>query len=563
MRSATEDLLHLIFVPMTEPSGAYRLFAPKAQDNVRLEKHELNQVKGEKMKKLKNGLLFLTIALMPFAHISVANSTNIEGRFIKHTWQMSKPAFERGDPWVQVDSSFRMIAPVNHPNFPLLSSKPMSTIIFGHLKEEDIKKVYLNSLKRGFFYSKSFTDPDNRSFERFDFALLRYDELIGNYYNDLKSLDKFALADEKQNIVDKLLEYHKKCRKEVKMFYDNTFTIKSPQEGKLTAENYDMEKKVLKIPVLRFGPYDQFGIDYLAYRCTGKNASKLLTNKNVTYSMTFVGRPKKYYCKMRYFYVPYDLLSMKVKIKQDKKVVMILDYNSFRRTSSYAHPVMGVRYQTIKSMFRESEQGWPEKFKGQKITNSIGMEFIHIPSREFSMDIKVSKNNKPIKVIVDSFFIQNTRVTLGQWRAIMQDIKPDEYSWRGRDDEYLHNPELPVTDAGWKNANEFVHRLNMKEQTDRYRLPSEAEWEAACRADSSGQFDFGKAWEWTWDFEDYGSDYYNRTPLKNPQGPNSADAYCFIKRSRRTWGREGSKNTAGFRVVLDVSDINNLAQTPK
>jgi formylglycine-generating enzyme required for sulfatase activity len=51
--------------------------------------------------------------------------------------------------------------------------------------------------------------------------------------------------------------------------------------------------------------------------------------------------------------------------------------------------------------------------------------------------------------------------------------------------------DCPAERISWDDAQEFIRELNKRENTDKYRLPTEAEWESACRAGSKGRFCFG------------------------------------------------------------------------
>ena len=51
--------------------------------------------------------------------------------------------------------------------------------------------------------------------------------------------------------------------------------------------------------------------------------------------------------------------------------------------------------------------------------------------------------------------------------------------------------DCPVEKVSWFDAQEFIKKLNRMEKTDKYRLPTEAEWEYACRAGSTTRFSFG------------------------------------------------------------------------
>ena len=117
----------------------------------------------------------------------------------------------------------------------------------------------------------------------------------------------------------------------------------------------------------------------------------------------------------------------------------------------------------------------------QKLTNSIGLEFVLILPGEFLMGSPEGKGDAdehPLhKVnITKPFYLQTTSVTQVQWIAIM-DKNPS--SSEGYD--------LPVDKISWHRAQEFIRKLNKSEKSS-YRLPTEAEWEYACRAGSKTRF---------------------------------------------------------------------------
>ncbi|SFM31184.1 formylglycine-generating enzyme family protein [Methanolobus profundi] len=121
------------------------------------------------------------------------------------------------------------------------------------------------------------------------------------------------------------------------------------------------------------------------------------------------------------------------------------------------------------------------------LVNSIGMEFVSIPSGEFQMGSVVPeknwyRNEGPVhKVnIKRSFYLGRYLVTQEQWSEIMEN-DPSKFKGSGR----------PVDRVSWSAGQEFIARLNEKEDTVRYRLPSEAEWEYACRAGSITRYSFG------------------------------------------------------------------------
>ena len=120
-------------------------------------------------------------------------------------------------------------------------------------------------------------------------------------------------------------------------------------------------------------------------------------------------------------------------------------------------------------------------------TNSIGMEFVKIPAGEFMMGSplgEVSENYEEGPVhkvtIAKSYYLGKYEVTNKQWKSVM-----------GYNTSNFNDDDLPVNGISWNEAQEFIKKLNQLESTDKYRLPSEAEWEYACRAGTTTRYSFG------------------------------------------------------------------------
>jgi len=118
-------------------------------------------------------------------------------------------------------------------------------------------------------------------------------------------------------------------------------------------------------------------------------------------------------------------------------------------------------------------------FVKQTFTNSIGQTFVLIPAGSFVMG---SPSDEPGRdddetqhtvSISRPFYLQVTEVTQGQWKVLMGK-NPSRFTNCGDD--------CPVEMVSWDEAQQFIRKLNHKEKTSRYRLPTEAEWEYACRA---------------------------------------------------------------------------------
>lgn len=106
----------------------------------------------------------------------------------------------------------------------------------------------------------------------------------------------------------------------------------------------------------------------------------------------------------------------------------------------------------------------------REFTNSVGMRFVRIEPGSFKMG---SEADGPAHAVTLSkgFYLQTTEVTQAQWRAVM-----------GTDPSHFKGPDRPVERVSWENTQEFLRKLNTRERDTRYRLPTEAEWEYACRA---------------------------------------------------------------------------------
>jgi len=183
------------------------------------------------------------------------------------------------------------------------------------------------------------------------------------------------------------------------------------------------------------------------------------------------------------------------------------------------------------------------------IHNKTGIEMVFIPAGEFMMGSPGGENARPWHHwteepahrvrITRPFYLGKYEVTQGQWKGIME----DKYIQYGKD--------LAVAEVSWSDCQEFLRNAG-----DRLRLPTEAEWEYACRAgtrtayyfgDDASKIDqygwcqvskvveappvgmllpngwglydmYGNAPEWCQDW--YEGEYYSRSPVEDPRGPS-------------------------------------------
>jgi formylglycine-generating enzyme required for sulfatase activity len=197
---------------------------------------------------------------------------------------------------------------------------------------------------------------------------------------------------------------------------------------------------------------------------------------------------------------------------------------------------------------------------------------------------------------VDGFWIGKFEVTQGQWQKIMG----NNPSTLKEGDNY------PVEEVSWSDCQEFIEKLNRKSSYS-FRLPTEAEWEYACRSGSTTPFSFGatistdqanldgsnntygnaykgvyrrstvevgslrsnafglydmhgNVWEWCSDW--YGENYYANSSVQNPQGPSSGSIRvnrggswssipCRVRSAVRGGLSPGDRSRIlGFRLVV-------------
>ncbi len=126
-----------------------------------------------------------------------------------------------------------------------------------------------------------------------------------------------------------------------------------------------------------------------------------------------------------------------------------------------------------------------------EITNSIGMNLKLIPAGAFMMGSSPSEAGREVdesprhKVqISTSFYMASTEVTQSQWFQMMH-TKP----WSGMRG-VKENDNCPAVYVSWQDAISFCEKLSSAEVRT-YRLPTEAEWEYACRAGSDAAYCFG------------------------------------------------------------------------
>jgi formylglycine-generating enzyme required for sulfatase activity len=123
-----------------------------------------------------------------------------------------------------------------------------------------------------------------------------------------------------------------------------------------------------------------------------------------------------------------------------------------------------------------------------EVTNSVGMKFTLISSGAFTMGVNLNiesgeDDETPQRRVTISkpFYMGVYEVTQSEWMSVMGGANPSKFKGR----------TLPVESVSWNDASSFIRKLNQKEGTDKYRLPTEAEWEYSARAGTTSAYFFG------------------------------------------------------------------------
>jgi thiamine biosynthesis lipoprotein len=247
-------------------------------------------------------------------------------------------------------------------------------------------------------------------------------------------------------------------------------------------------------------------------------------------------------------------------LKEDLAVFLVI-----REKDSFVEK-MTPRFQALLSL--STEAGSLKVMRESSM--GLNIDMVRIPAGEFMMGSeKGAPDELPLhKIRVNGFYLGRTEVTVGQWRIFAREsgyvtqaelrrggMVRGEKGREVKQDANWRNPyqvqtdEHPVVLLSWKDAQAFCQWLSKKTGLN-YRLPTEAEWEYACRAGSNderygdldsiawyeynadghthpvggkqpnsfGLYDMlGNVWEWCQDR--YDKNYYKVSPGTDPTGP--------------------------------------------
>jgi len=236
------------------------------------------------------------------------------------------------------------------------------------------------------------------------------------------------------------------------------------------------------------------------------------------------------------------------------------------------------------------------------------MKFALIPAREFTMGTPPMSKATPeerrhVVNITVPFHIGIAEVTQQEYAWVMGN-NPSGFCDSGELKQAVADQDtgrFPVENVSWDDATEFCRRLSALPEAERanhvYRLPTEAEWEFACRAGTATTFHFGNGlngrqanvdgdkpwgmsekgrsrertmetrsydpnafglfdmhgnvWEWCSDW--YTNDYYSNSPRTNPSGPSNGTSHV-VRGGAWNWGALYARSAARERRAAEYHD---------
>jgi formylglycine-generating enzyme required for sulfatase activity len=238
---------------------------------------------------------------------------------------------------------------------------------------------------------------------------------------------------------------------------------------------------------------------------------------------------------------------------------------------------------------------------------TVAMDMIWCPPGTFTMGSPTSEAGRQADredehnvSLTRGFYLGKYEVTQAQYEAVMSG-NTDELN--AKPSNWPNNPNRPVENVSWSNAQVFLTRLNEQQAGNlpagwSYVLPTESQWEYACRAGTTTMFSWGNdinatlanyvvsglnqtrdvgyyaanpwgffdmhgnVWEWTADR--FQAAYPSGNPVIDPTGPASGSSRAWrggswnsnwedLRSAKRYGGTSGSRAYRGFRVVFQKS----------
>ena len=164
-----------------------------------------------------------------------------------------------------------------------------------------------------------------------------------------------------------------------------------------------------------------------------------------------------------------------------------------------------------------NEEKKPPKEISVDLGKGVKLEMVLIPAGEFMMGLPKSdrhavENSPEHRVRISfPFYVGKYPVTQEQWEAVM-----------GSNPSRFKGPRNPVDSVSWDDCRDFLKRLDARLGGGKFRLPTEAQWEYACRAGSKTRYYFGDD---EWRLDDYAWYRRNAEGGTHPVGEKKPNAW--------------------------------------
>ncbi|NER83830.1 MAG: formylglycine-generating enzyme family protein [Leptolyngbya sp. SIO1D8] len=167
------------------------------------------------------------------------------------------------------------------------------------------------------------------------------------------------------------------------------------------------------------------------------------------------------------------------------------------------------------------------------LPGEVPMEFVYIPSGKFLMgstteELERHNDEGPVRevVITKGFYLSKYEVTQEQWLAVMDNnpsVMNDTKNWK----------QHPVDNVSWNDCNAFILKINTL-GLGTLRMPTEAEWEYACRAGTTSRYYWGKDSS-DYHVHDYAWAFSKAEGVSHPVGLKKPNNWGLYDMSGNVW----------------------------